>query len=330
MIYSKYAMALGLFLTFSQLFGQDKIDYSLQENWAALPDKQDNADLVPGKKGVDRQNQSEVDVFFVHPTSFSESPENNNWNAKLDNIKVNENTDSRAIKFQASLFNQVGKIYAPRYRQANIAAYFVKSSEFSINAFDLAYKDVLDAFNYYIKHYNKGRPFILASHSQGSNHSMKLLKERIEGSSEEKQLVVAYIVGMPVAKDYLKTPACEKPDQIGCVCSWRTFIDGYVPEYIQDENPAIVTNPITWTTSEEYSDKKDHKGAVLFDFEKGIESKIMQAQVHSNVLWIKKPDIKGKMFLQRKNYHIGDYNLFYKDIQENALLRVEKYLEKYN
>lgn len=50
------------------LIGQDiKIDYSNPDNWAALPDKIDNADLVPGNYTTDKQPDSQVDVFFYIP-----------------------------------------------------------------------------------------------------------------------------------------------------------------------------------------------------------------------------------------------------------------------
>ena len=42
-------------------------------------------------------------------------------------------------------------------------------------ALDIAYQDCRDAFVYYINHFNQGRPFIIASHSQGSLHATRLL-----------------------------------------------------------------------------------------------------------------------------------------------------------
>lgn len=93
----------------------------------------------------------------------------------------------------------------------------------------------MDAFEYYINHYNKGRPFIIASHSQGSTHSMRLIKEYIENTKLAKQLVVAYVVGMPVPASYLNTPPCLSPGQTGCICSWRTYLDKYEPDHVASE-----------------------------------------------------------------------------------------------
>lgn len=318
---------ISLFASASLSSQEEKLDYSDEKNWAALPTKKDNADLMPDEQDQDKQIESPVDVFFVHPTSFNEKIENDNWNTSIENEKVNFETDSRSIKYQASLFNQVGKVYAPRYRQANFKAYFEKNP-LSKKAFDLAYKDVVDAFYYYMEHYNQGRPFIIASHSQGSDHSMRLIRDHIQGTKLEKQMVVAYIVGMPLPKDLLAIPPCKSPEQTGCVCSWRTYLKGVEPDYVKSEKEMIVTNPITWKAEEGLSPIEAHKGAVLLDFEKGPLPKIVRAEVKNNILWITKPDISGKLFLTRKNYHMGDYNLFYKDVQENANLRVQTYLGK--
>lgn len=328
MNFIKLSILVLILLSYINVFAQEKIDFSDENNWAALPTKKDNADLVPGDKWNDKQSDAPVDVFFIYPTSYLGKVENDQWNAALDDRSVNDETDTRSIKYQASLFNQVGKIYAPRYRQAHIKAYYMQNPAVAKKAFDLAYHDVEDAFQYYLNHFNQGRPFIIASHSQGSTHSMRLVKDHVQGTDLEKQMVVAYIVGMPLPKGMLKIPPCAAPAQTGCVCSWRTFLSGYEPEYIKNEKEMVVTNPITWKDEKGASFKDEHKGAVLLDFEKGPLPKIVSAEVKGNILWVTKPDIPGKFFLRRQNYHMGDFNLFYRDIQENALLRVQTYLGK--
>lgn len=320
---------LGTFMVLGMVGGaQDKIDYSRQENWASLPEKDDNADQLPGKNGVDRQEDYPVDVFFLYPTSFTGQVKNNQWNAPIDDVAINAETANKSIKFQASIYNKVGKIYAPLYRQANIAVFFMDDKAFAAKVLDFAYQDVRDAFRFYIEHYNHNRPFIIASHSQGTAHAKRLIREEIEGTALAERMVVAYLVGMPVDTGYLSFPPCTSPEEIGCICSWRTFIHDYTPEYIAKENPAIVTNPITWINDSEYSDRKKHKGSVLLDFDKGVQPNIVSARRSGNILWIKKPRIKGRLFLRIKNYHIGDFNLFYQDVQENAILRRDAFLAR--
>ena len=67
----------------------------------------------------DAQSTAEADVFFIHPTSYGGVKGNKPWNAKITYSQVNKKTDEFIIKNQATIFNDVGKIYAPRYRQAH-------------------------------------------------------------------------------------------------------------------------------------------------------------------------------------------------------------------
>jgi hypothetical protein len=309
------------------------IDYSNPDNWAALPTKADSADLLPGGVGKDMQADAPVDVFFLYPTSYTGAKIYDRMNAPIDDIKINTDTDSRSIKYQASLFNQVGKIYAPRYRQAHISAYYTSDTAAARKALDFAYQDVQDAFYYYLNFYNHGRPFIIASHSQGTTHAIRLIKKVIQNKTLADRLVVAYLAGMPVRKGELELPLCDSAGQTNCFCSWRTFREGYTPKYIQNEPPVDVVNPISWSTKPGFTPLEANKGAVLFDFDQGVLPHIVQASIAGNVLWIKKPEVHGKakfILTFQKNYHAGDFNLFYKDIQENAKLRTANYLAQHS
>lgn len=72
-------------------------DYSLMEHWAAHPDKKDMADQVPGEGLKDYQSSSQVDVFFLHPTTYTRKGKV--WNADLRDAKLNEKTDETTIKY---------------------------------------------------------------------------------------------------------------------------------------------------------------------------------------------------------------------------------------
>ncbi len=145
-------------------------DYSQERNWAALPTVKDQADLTP--KGLkDGQATAIADVFYVHPTIYSDTRKGNDqWNASLADEKLNESVDDTAIKNQASIFNAAGRVYAPRYRQAHLNVFRRRGTEVAEGALDLAYQDVLAAFDYFLENYNEGRPIIIASHSQGTLH----------------------------------------------------------------------------------------------------------------------------------------------------------------
>jgi len=303
-----------------------KPDYGSLENWAAHPYKKDPSDSLPLALARDYKLDSSVDVFFIHPTSYTDPSYAFGCNAPVDNATINARTDNKSILYQASIFNSVGRVFAPRYRQANIGCYFMKDSVVATAAFQLAYEDIKEAFEYYMAHYNNGRPIIIAGHSQGTTHAMTLLKEFFDGKPLQDQLVVAYLAGMPVRPDYfsvLKT--CTQPDETGCYCSWRTMKTGYISPYMKAENyTAVVTNPLTWNSEQQSASRDSNPGSVLRNFKK-IRPHVTNATVHDGVLWSDKPRFFGNIFLFFKNYHVADYNFFYLSIRRNAEQRAKKF-----
>lgn len=305
-------------------------DYSNQLHWAALPEKEDLADLTPKKISIpENQQQAKADVFFIHPTTYTYAPDGMYlWNGSLDDAALNKRTDESSIKNQASVFNAAGKVYAPRYRQAHIHSFFTSNKNDGNRAIDIAYQDVKAAFEYYLEHYNQGRPFILASHSQGTLHAGRLIKELIENRPLEKQLVSAYLVGLPVPKDFFQLKVCESPDDVNCYVSWNTFAEGYYPEAYKERgyDNAVCVNPLTWSCEMEEAPRKANKGGVVWNYK--VIPAINNAKVVDGMLWICKPHIPGRAFYKVKNYHIGDYNLFYENVRENAIQRVNSFLQK--
>lgn len=303
-------------------------DYSNLNYWAAHPWKKDPSDSVPKALQVDMYRDSLADVFFVHPTTFTDASEKNR-NANIDDKKINEKTDYSTILYQASVFNNSARVFAPRYRQAHIRAFFNSNSD-SEKAFDIAYADVKKAFTFYLTNYNNGRPIIIASHSQGTRHAAMLLKEFFENKQLLSQLVCAYIIGLPVNTDYFTSlKPCADSVQNGCFVTWRTFKrNTKEPEFFGNEKKSsVVVNPLTWTMSPAFAAASLNKGAVLRNFNK-IVPHAVNAQIHNNILWTSKPDVPGKIFFIKKNYHVGDINLFYMNIRENAVTRTKAFLKK--
>lgn len=300
-------------------------NYEDLKYWASHPRKEDPADRVPNGHFQNTQDIAEVDVFFLHPTSYLGDPKFG-WNGSVENEKLNQSTDGSSMLFQASIFNGVGRIYAPRYRQAHISAYSSLDKESAIEAFHLAYSDVERAFLYYLENENQGRPFIIASHSQGTTHAKTLIRKHIDGKEISEKMIAAYLVGIPVEKNYFQfLQPCEVPEQTKCFCTWRTYKSGYYPKRPEKGELIAVTNPISWTIDQDYIPKEMHKGAVLRDF-KTLYSQIADAKIHEGLLWVNKPKFRGSFLITRKNYHIADYNFFYLDVRENALLRTTTYL----
>jgi hypothetical protein len=313
-------------------FSEDLIpttpDYSKNENWAALPTKTDAADRIPLKSNLnDGQADAKVDVFFLHPTIFTKKPESQyEWNADVNDAKMNESVDNSTILNQASAFNGSGKIYAPRYRQAHYHAFVTKDLNDKVKSLDLAYSDVKAAFEYYLKNYNNGRPIVIASHSQGTVHATRLIKEYFDGKPLQKQLVAAYIIGIATQPNAFKdiTP-CKSGEETGCFVSWNTNGRGYYPFWHRfGLNTAVSTNPLTWTLDSTYAPATMNRGGVGPKYT--LYSNMVDAQNHEGMVWVNRPNIKGSKLIKNQNWHIADINFFYVNIRENLALRVEKYL----
>ncbi len=308
--------------SFSQGKTPSAPDYANLKYWASHPDKIDPADSIPkGTNLKNEQAQADVDVFFLHPTTYVYKRGNDGWNGDVNSENLNQKTDMGTILYQASIFNGVGRIYAPRYRQAHFESFFTEDKASAKQAFDVAYSDLKTSFQYYLTHWNNGRPIIIAAHSQGTLHAKQLIKDFFEGQNLKNRLVVAYLIGMPIKKDFFQTiPLCETPDQTGCYCSWRTYKKGYEPPFPSGDSIAVV-NPLTWKSEKEEAAKSCHQGCVILGFSP-TPINLIGAQIHNGILWVDKPQFRGSLLFRTQNYHVGDFNLFYFNVREDVKRRV--------
>ena len=313
----------------NQFKATDKIpDYTDLNYWAAHPWKKDPSDSIPAPLLTGYTIDTSTDVFFIHPTTYTGN-NNKGWNAPIDDYEINTKTDRTTILYQASVFNEKCRVFAPRYRQANINAFYISDS-LSESYFDIAYEDIKNAFKYYLKNYNNGRPIIIASHSQGTKHAGRLLKEFFENTALRDKLVCAYIIGMPIPDNYFtRLKPCKDSLSTGCFVGWRTFKNGYTDKKFvaKEKYNSIVINPLSWTSDSSFYPSSLNKGGILLKFNKIIPNTV-SARIHHNVLWTSKPNIPGKIFLISKNYHVGDINLFYMNIRQNIAARIAAYKSK--
>jgi hypothetical protein len=300
-------------------------DYGNLENWAAHPDKVDWADTTPLPTIQDGQATAEIDVFFLHPTTLFGQKD---WNGNPADEKLNRRTEKTTIKHQASIFNGVGRVFAPRYRQMVLGAFYDKHDVASNRkAFHTAYCDLKASFEFYLAHHNQGRPIMIVAHSQGSAHAIHLLKDYFDGQPLQDQLVAAYIPGWPVPADTFQVlKPCENPEETGCYATWCSFEWGTQPSNPAWYEDATVVNPITWRRDTVASTIDAHQGTVMGSYDV-VYPAVLQTKVHGGILWVTRPYIKGTGIIRSNNFHIADYNLFWLDVRENASLRAEKFLQ---
>lgn len=289
-----------------------KPNYQNKSSWVVLPS--DTTKL-------------EADVFYIYPT-LATSDKDLRWNIPITDSIQNAKIINTAVRFQASAWETSGKMYIPIYRQAHLRAYF-KFEKGGKEALTLAYTDVKSAFEYYLKYYNHGRPIILASHSQGSTHTGLLLKDFFDDKPLQKQLVAAYIPGIGFKKDEFKTiKLMTEPNETGGFVSWNTYKRNHLPKsYEKWYKGKVATNPITWDATI-HTKKEDHKG---FLYSNGkLYKNALKIEVIDGIIWTTLPKFPHRLFaLFKKNYHVGDINLFWTNIQQNSELRVKSWLEKH-
>ncbi|MCC7303119.1 MAG: DUF3089 domain-containing protein [Bacteroidia bacterium] len=311
----------------------DAPDYSKESCWAALPWIRDSADVVPRNSGLsDGQKNAKVDVFFIHPTSnFSRKC----WNQDLKHRATNNRTNIGSILNQATVFNGSCAVYAPRYRQATLYSFvdlYGKRRSENKNgekAMALAYSDVRTAFIYFLDHFSKGRPFIIASHSQGTWHARTLIGELVEKDSTlMKRLVAAYLIGGGTEWGAFSVlQPCGRASETGCFVSWNSMKWGAKDPYNGKKN-LICVNPVSWEINGSATNKSHSKGGSPYKL-KGIHPQHVCAGCGDGdgLLFVTKPR-KGNYMKNVRNYHTADYNLFWLDIRLNVDLRVREYFLK--
>jgi len=312
-------------------------DYTDDSAWYSLPTKASAVKTVPA--GImDITVMPDVDVFFVHPTTYNKA---DRWYVPYDDPYSTDFLNGLVMRNQASAFHPATNIYAPHYRQAAIG-FFFDDSEQSFLAGEAAYGDVLAAFDNYMATRNEGRPFILAGHSQGAMHVMSLIKDRISGTVASTQMIAAYALGWTVSNRheisrFENVHACESANDTGCIVSWMSFAGSATDETIAIstkipmEDTArmdqLCTNPLTWTI-DGAADAAENIGAV--EMLAGRTNLPAPTEAFTGAVCKDGTLITNQTYtdswaqydLGGGNMHFYDYNLFYMNIRENVKTRI--------
>ncbi|MEZ0494732.1 DUF3089 domain-containing protein [Sphingomonas sp. IW22] len=314
--------------------------YADPQMWLARPDKPNNPALWT-PQGLTPAADPRAAVFFIHPTSYLDRSQ---WNAPLDDVVANDRA-ALFMRGQASAFNEVGAIWAPRYRQATFGA-FLTNADAANKALDLAYGDVTTAFDRFLAEAGDDRPIILAGHSQGALHLSRLLKDRVAGKPLAARIVAAYVVGWPVSRTAdlpeMGLPECQRADQAGCILSWQSFAEPADPSLILNTFDAttgfngtrragtamVCTNPLTGNAGDA-APASANMGA-LFPSADLTTATLEQGRVPARcegrgLLMIGSPPDLGSYVLPGNNYHVFDYSLFWANIRADAARRLQAF-----
>lgn len=195
------------------------------------------------------------DVFYFLPTCVMD------WTDSLGTVHHNANPrDPRHVvawslsaQLADTIFATRANLFLPYYRQATFGG--LQGSAAPV-AGALAVTDALQAFDYYLKHHNGGRPFILAGYSQGGLMVKEALKHMAD--STYKRLVAAYVVGYSITaadtmvqKGHALSHVRLAADSVSrgvTICFNSVTSASAISPLLCQGNVACI-NPISWTTS---------------------------------------------------------------------------------
>jgi hypothetical protein len=346
-IWSKEATELA-FVPRSQFVAQPALDsnaYADPGMWYSRPGMgaADPARYLP-KGASARATGGDYAVFFVHPTSYirpaigADAP----WNAPLGDKEA----EARARLFlrgMASPFADAGEIWAPKYRQAVFGAFLTDKPEAS-QALDLAYRDVAQAFDFFVATIDNDEPIVLAGHSQGALMVLRLLREKVVGTPLEKRIAMVYPIGWPISVAHdlpaLGLPACATPEQAGCIVTWSSFAEPADPSQLLERFTAtpgfdgqprgdgaiLCTNPITGTLNGTAT-AEQNLGTLkpASDFSSGdliVGAVPARCDPATGLLMIGDPPDLGPGVLPGNNYHVYDIPLFWANLRADVIRRL--------
>jgi hypothetical protein len=162
-----------------------------------------------------------IDCFYVYPTVSEQRNRNADKSKDPEIVAI--------AQHQASRYSQTCRVYAPVYRQQTLGGLALGGSA---EALQLAYGDVVEAWEEYLRDHNGGRGFVLVGHSQGTRMLRQLLRKEIDPRADVRgRLVSAILLGgnVTVRKgqrrggDFQNVAACDADRATGCVIAWSTF-----------------------------------------------------------------------------------------------------------
>ena len=302
-------------------------DYSRKESWLQIP-----------------EITKDVDTFYIYSTAYYESSfeEGAPDYATLDNPEMLEGAQGEYMS-NASVYEESTNVFVPYYRQAGMryaGEIRKKTGDIDAAISGIPYDDIRTALDYYFKHCNNGRPFIIAGHSQGSSMVKYVFKNYFKAHPEYyKRMVAAYVIGFSVTQDdlekypYLKFATGE--NDTGVIVSWNT--EG--PKNVEENAPnavvlpgAISINPLNWKLDETYAPASENLGSFMPNMDAGryeITDIGADAQVVLKrgviVTNAKYDHPAAAEFFGPQSFHEDDYTFYYNNLKDNVAKRIAAY-----
>ncbi len=165
--------------------------------------------------------EPKIDCFYVYPTVSDQKTPN-------ANLTIDPTERSIAL-YQAARYSVDCRVFAPMYRQVTVSS--ITSPGAAADP-QLAYNDVRQAWDTYLRDFNHGRGVVLIGHSQGSFVLRQLISSEIDPHPAMRRLLVSAVLlggnvtvrqGSDVGGDFKHIRACHSAAQTDCVIAFSTF-----------------------------------------------------------------------------------------------------------
>lgn len=282
-------------------------------------------------------DDKEVDVFLVAPTVDIKDE-------VLMDVDDDENRERfrGALEMQKNLFSDRARIYAPYYSQLSMNGYEIIGSDRDL-FLSIAYSDVAEAFRYYLKFENKGRPFILAGFAQGADMCYRLMRNFMDDEQLRSQLIATYAIGWGMTEEtaaqYPYLSFAQSADDTGVIVSFESEAPELNASMICSATQKMISiNPLNWRTDNTVAKKELNKGACFMkesssEIEKEVPG-LCGCYIDPTRGTLKVTDIKasdypvGNELLPDGSYHIYNSQFFFRNLQENVGTRIDAYKVK--
>lgn len=295
--------------------------YALSENWAYLETD---------------ASEKTADVFFICPTVYS--GDSNRFNMALDDAETKESFLG-ATNMEKGIYDGDCRFFAPYYQQAGLNVYEMEPVDRE-QYLSIAYADVKQAFEYYLKHYNNGRPIVLAGFSQGADLSIRLLKDCFADQKTNDLLVACYAIGWHITEaelaEYTHLQVAQSETDVGVIVSFNSEAENITDSLmIPEGTKTLAINPLNWQTDSTPADKTLNKGACFTNYGGNIKKEIPEltgAYIDPVRGALKVTDVTAEDYPPRLSifdsgiYHLYDYQFFYRNLQENVSVRIAEYI----
>lgn len=304
------------------IYDRDKLypEYTNNAAWAIRP------------SSAEFETEAKADVFFINPTAVIGSETELNMEMYDE---ANRESFLNAINMEKGIYDTNTHFFAPYYRQQTLKCLELYGVD-NIECKNTALFDVTNAFKEFLNIHEEGTPIILAGFSQGSQLLQDILIEFNDNDKFKNDYLASYAIGWNFSDEFLETYPFIKMAQgekdTGVVVSFCSEAEDYkgssiiVPENVHTNG----INPLNWKTDSTVADKSENIGACF------MNGDIVENEVPGlcgayldpvrgtlKVTGILTDDYPAKLDLfENGNFHIYDYQFFYRNLQQNVQTRI--------